>query len=302
MDSNQEPNPDLLYRKSKQAHRIAIVFCFLLAFFWPVGAFFAWIFLGTAVYFGFLGWYYNYHAAPREYSTTKPSASPTSEVPKGLIQIIRYLPFIMGLVIFGIIARLVFSNSTPEDETIKVDTQEVDSEKRAANENSTNDLDALTNRGNEFYNQGKFDSALFYYDRVLTIDPSNQFAQYDKALVYYAQKNYNRSVPILIRCLYRHPDYGEAFWLLGDNYYDRHRLDSAKICFELAYEKGIRDGGFLQLMASLYEADARPKAIELYKESIHQDSTLLDSYRKLAELDPSQRDAYQRMMTKWNPK
>ena len=167
-------------------------------------------------------------------------------------------------------------------------------------EDNADDIDVLTNRGNEFYNQGKHDSALFYYNRVLTIDPSNQFAQYDKALVYYSQKDYSRSIPILVRCLYKHPDYGEAFWLLGDNYYDRHHLDSAKFCFDRAYEKGIRNGGLLQLMASLYEADDRSKAIGLYKESIQQDSTLLDSYRKLIALDPPEADVYQRRMSKWS--
>jgi tetratricopeptide (TPR) repeat protein len=303
MESNQEHNMDKLHRKAIRAKRLAIISCFLLALFWSLDAFFAWVFLGLAVYFRFLSAYYDYQATPKEpdpeYRPKQPYPSPAHEGSKRPIRVIRLLPVILSLVIFAIIARMITSGTDSAEATSNREIQEEDSTKSLIGENNSNDLDVLTNRGNEFYNNGKYDSALFYYNRVLTIDPSNQFAQYDKALVYYAQKDYGRSVPILLRCVRQHPGYGEALWLLGDNYYDRHHLDSAKICFDLAYEKGIRNGGLLQLMASLYETDNRPKAIALYKESIEQDSTLVDSYRKLAELDPSQKNSYQRMMTKW---
>jgi tetratricopeptide (TPR) repeat protein len=163
----------------------------------------------------------------------------------------------------------------------------------------TPSADAITNRGNEFYEQGQYDSAMVYYDKVLLKDPSNQFAQYNKGLVYYSQKNYNRSVPTMLRCVREHPDYGEAYWLLGSNYYDRQRLDSARICFDRAYEKGVRNGGFLQLLASLYEPADRAKAIGLYQESLQQDSSLVDSYRKLIVLESGRAAEYQSKMKKW---
>jgi tetratricopeptide (TPR) repeat protein len=143
---------------------------------------------------------------------------------------------------------------------------------------------------------------LNYYNRVLAVDPENQSAQYDKALVYYAKKDYRRPVPILLNCLDQHPDYGEAYWLLGDVYLDSHNPDSAKICFDRAYLKGIRNGGFLQLMASFYEKESKFKAAELYRESIQQDSTLVDSYRKLIELDPDRAEEYQQLVRKWRAK
>jgi len=300
MNSNQEFNPDIFHRKARLAGRIAIVSCFLLAIFWPLGSFFGWIFSGAAVYFGFLTWFYRNQAEPKEPTRGGEArdVSVTAETSKK-IRINILIPIVVGLFIFGAIARSIISSSTAAEETSVDVSGKEDVEKVAPEEGKSDDIDVLTNRGNKFYDEGKYDSALFYYNRVLTIGPTNQFAQYDKALVYYAQKDYGRSVPILIRCLRQHPDYGEAFWLLGDNYYDRHNLDSAKICFDRAYEKGIRHGGFLQLMASFYEVNDRSKAIALYKQSIEQDSTLLDSYRKLISLDPSQSGAYQRMMSKW---
>lgn len=303
MDSNQEPNADGLLRKAKLANRIAIVSCFLLALFWAVDAFFFWVFFGAAAYFLYLAWHYKNQATPKEQFRGQggeqelfyPAADGTKK-----IRISPLIAFVTGLMIFGAIAWMVFSGSIDESENPVEETQEAGAEKIVAEGSNSNDLDVLTNRGNEFYNQGKYDSALFYYNRVLKIDPSNQFAQYDKALVYYAQKDYSRSIPILVHCIRQHPEYGEAYWLLGDNYYDRHNLDSAKICFDRAYEKGIRNGGVLQLMASLYEADNRPRAIALYKESIQQDSTLLDSYKKLIELESSRADEYRLLMKKWS--
>jgi len=304
MDFNQELNEGGLLRKAKLADRIAIVSCFLLALFWAVDAFFFWVFFGAAVYFRFLAWHFKNQATPkgqayRHGGEQEPSYRAADRTKK--IRISPLIAFVAGLVIFGTIAWMIFSGSVDESENPIEKTQVEDAEKIIADETNPNDLDVLTNRGNEFYNKGKYDSALFYYNRVLTIDPTHQFAQYDKALVYYAQKDYSRSIPILVHCIHQHPEYGEAYWLLGDNYYDRRNLDSAKICFDRAYEKGIRNGGVLQLMASLYEVDNRPKAIALYKESIQQDSTLLDSYKKLIELDPSRRNEYQGMMTKWTP-
>ena len=87
---------------------------------------------------------------------------------------------------------------------------------------------------------------------------------------------------------------------MGDVYYDRNNPDSAKICFDQAYKNGLRNGSFLQLMASLYENLNRNRATELYKLSLGKDSTLIGSYRKLAELDPSNAERYQTMLRKWS--
>ena len=300
MDSNQEIDQDELQRKGRRSLRIAVGAGFFLALLWPLGSFFFWIFFGTAAYFGFLAWFYNNRAKPQEPDwRQEPHAVYDTSVASKKVRLNLLIPIVVGLFIFGAIARSIISSSSQEETPIEEIIAE-DSEPITAEENNPNDLDVLTNRGNKFYDEGQYDSALFYYNRVLTIDRSNQFAQYDKALVYYAQKDYRRSISILRRCLHEHPEYGEAFWLLGDNYFDRQQLDSAKLCFNSAYEKGLRQGSFLQLMASVYEISDRSKAIGLYKESIQQDSTLTDSYKKLIVLDPSNAIAYQTMLSKWS--
>ena len=136
MDSNQDLNADVLHRKAKRANRMAIVSCFLLALFWPVGAFFAWIFLGAAVYFGFLTWFYKNQATPREPDREQegkqnPYASPSSGGSKSPIPI-RFLIPIMVLVIFGVIARMIISSSAHEEKTSEEEPQEVDAEKSPA--------------------------------------------------------------------------------------------------------------------------------------------------------------------------
>ena len=199
-----------------------------------------------------------------------------------------------GVVISTIVILSVSSSSDNEDTPTETD-QEVNPGDESV-PNKSGSVDALTNRGNELYSQGEYDSALIYYNRVLAFDARNQYAMYDKALVYYAKKDYNRCVPILRACIRQYPDYGEALWLFGDVFYDRNNLDSAKICFDRAYATGLRTGSFLQLMASVYENENLSRAIELYKESIQQDSTLIESYRKLSMLEPSSAEEYSNAM------
>ncbi len=306
MDSEQERVAGLLQRKAKRATRAAVIFIFLLALFWSVDAFFVWIFLGAATYSGFLALLYHWQANPREVhqagekrkqaDSSRPSAVP--EIMKSRMK--TFLPIMVALVVLAIVARLVVTASS-NHEGPSEKNEEDNSESQPTSTTESNDIDLLTTRGNDLLNQGQYDSALFYYNRVLTLDPTNQYAQYDKALAYYSRQDYNRPIPILLRCISQHPNYGEAFWLLGDTYFNLHNIDSAKVCLERAYENGIRSGGFLQLMASLYENDPS-RAIALYKESLAQDSSLLDSYRQLAKLEPTRAREYTEIMNRWERK
>jgi tetratricopeptide (TPR) repeat protein len=289
-----ELDPKILMQKGRRAGRAAIISCFLLACFWSLDPFFIWIFLGAAVYSGFLVWFYARQARPAELAQERwvepePGRPGPGRINRAWIFILASIAFF----IVTVIARALLSASTGNDDSPLI---------KSESDPGNNELDALMNRGNDFYSDGKFDSALSCYNRVLVVDPENQAAQYDKALVYYAQKDYRKPVPLLLNCLRKYPDYGEAYWLLGDVYIDRHNPDSAKICFAYAYLKGIRDGSFLQLMASFYEVDEKFKAAELYRESLEHDSSLVESYRKLIKLDPARAEEYQRMLAKWSKK
>lgn len=289
--------------KVKRYNWLAVIFSFLLALLWPVGGYFFWILGGAIIYFLFLAWFYS----PRKreepsYKQTwrRPGQATTGSTPpdprQNLQRRIRMIVLlVMGsffflLLTFIIIGIMSDDSTLVEEEIENVKSSFVDMD----------NVDAVISRGNEFYNQGQYDSAMFYYDKALQLDPGNQFAQYDKALIYYSQENYRTSARILKDVLKTHSDYGYAYYLLGDNYEATHRTDSAMICFEKAYQYEVRDAGLLQNMGDIYaERGNSAIAIKYYKEALGQDSTLVDVYKALADLDKERQIWYRQQAKKY---
>jgi tetratricopeptide (TPR) repeat protein len=286
-----------LLRKARIAVRVAVAFLFLLALTWSVNSFFIWFFLGLALYAGFLAKHY--------YDQTEPEEAPTgfreSDSHEGVNQnpatpktrILIFVIAFVGLLIVVVIARVVLSASADQDQALRENSPQDKSVPSRA-------VDSLTNAGNNLYNGGKYDSALIYYNAVLELEQNNQSAQYNKALVLYSTGKYPDARALVSRCLHQYPDYGDAFWLLGDICSAMNDPDSARKCFEGAYENGIRSGSFLQTMAASFEAEDKIRAINLYKESLQQDSSLTEAYQKLAELDPANASEYQNMQQRKN--
>ena len=154
-------------------------------------------------------------------------------------------------------------------------------------------LDSLIDKGNESYDRGEYDNALANYEKVLRVQPSNQYGLYNKALVFYAQKNFRKSISLTRYCIEINPDFAVAYFLLGDDYKFIDQRDSALYFFEQAYELGSRDSGLLQNRGDFYfDQQKKKQAASFYKEAIQQDTTLVDVYDRLAELDPDQAAMY----------
>lgn len=125
----------------------------------------------------------------------------------------------------------------------------------------------LTGTGNDFVNKGENDSADYYYTRALEIDPNYLEAVYGKGLVLY----------------------------------NRGEKDEANKNFLQAYEGGYRYPWLSWVLADANDkAGNTDKAIELYKESVNLDSSYVDSYRRLAELVPAERDLYLQLADKYS--
>lgn len=301
MDFQGDPDIPGLRRKGRRALRCAVAASFLLAFFWSVSDFLVWLFLGAAVYCYFLSWFYNFQTSPRvtlSYEQQRSEMNPDTASSPFAKRLSVFLFVFFAITAVAVFFKISMSTSTSDSDENPEEIRE-DEQAQQHTPNSGQILDSLTDRGNNMYNNGKFDSAIVFYNRVLKLDPDNQSALYDKALAHYGKNEFNLAIPILQKCLSLHPEYGEALWLLGDVYYNWSKLDSAKVYFDRAFGVGLRNGTFLQLMAGLYEPLEKSRAIELYRESIHQDSTLVESYKKLAELEPSGAADYQRRMKKW---
>lgn len=299
---SEASDPDSI--RSKRFLRLAIVSAFLLAFFWPLGKFFFWIFAGATTYFAFLAVYYRPRPvqASRSYQTQSRSDRFTTASSADVKSKIKIIAIVVGGIIFFIlfllmvIGFIVGNDNSPESPP----SESAELPDRAALDSNPNDIDALTNVGNQFYSIGQYDSAMAYYDRVLRIDQQNSSAMFNKSLVYYQLKNYSKSMEWSRKCVSLHPENADAYTLVGDNYYAQQNNTEALSWYRQAYDKGANNPELLNMMAYLYDQqNNRSEAIRLYKETLQQDSSLVAIYERLAELEPGNAARYQALANRW---
>jgi len=301
MDSEDEHKTKLVNRYT----RLAIASAFLLALFWSLGSFFFWIFAGTTACFAFLAFYFRPRVEREEekFEFTQPAwqatkhATPINVSPKNvkLIVVISVLAFFGFLLILMIIGF-----ATGGDNPAQISEENIINESRELLSEDPTNLDAITNLGNSFYANGQYDSAMVYYERVLKIDSKNSSGLYNKGLVLYQKKEYQKSMDILRQCISLYPDNTDAIMVLGDNYYSQEQFIQALDWYKQAYDKGAKTAGLLNVMAYIYDQqNQKGEAIRFYKEALQQDSSLVDVYTRLADLDPNDSDWYKKKAQAW---
>jgi len=156
--------------------------------------------------------------------------------------------------------------------------------------------EAILGYGNVLAIQSKSDSAMIMFDRALELNPDYREASYAKSLAYYNQQKYSESIHILNDLISNQPDYYDAMLLLGDNYYTQNKYDEAIPWYEKAYQDGqMRSRVICHVMAYIYDTKGDPeRAINLYKEALTYDSTVVDIYKRLGELIPTEEGNYYR--------
>ncbi len=293
---------------SKWPKRLALVFILLFALFWSLGPFFFWILLGLSTYFGFLALissesikasvsdmlssFGSQQSSRNPYPpdrpqtvTQEPGSTPRTAMKFIRVFIIIFMSLFIFLFLVGVFVGKDGGDGDPASETIE-----------STGTTSEADGSELWNdRGNASLADSKYDSALFYYNKALAIDPENTYALYNKGLAYTLQQDYKRANRYARKCVRFHPDYDPAWWLLGYNYDLMNNLDSAVYCMEKAYRNDYSQPDFLQLMAEVYvKKDRRKDALEAYKKLVTQDTTQAEIFRKMAELDPANAETYRR--------
>jgi tetratricopeptide (TPR) repeat protein len=283
--------------KSRWARTLAISFAALFAIFWSLGSFFFWLLLGCSVYFTFLSIYFsdtqfNFFAGRQDNRDPDtgyrgPDASRGGTAPNPAVRAVRIIVFsVIGFFTFLFFVGIFFGEDVPEDNDASA-TQETNETSAAV---STDD----NSKGNAFFNDGNYDSALWYYDRVLVKNPDDQDGLYNKSLVHAMNQRYSESIPLVRRCLQLYPNYNEAWWLLGYDYNAINNLDSAVYSVERAYNNDFKETSFLELMGEIYsKTGARDKAKEFYLKVIEKDSDNINACKALIELDPDNAARYQ---------
>jgi tetratricopeptide (TPR) repeat protein len=284
---------------------LTILFLILFAIFWSLGSFFFWGLFGLTLCFGFL-WIYTSASFRAKMDAIRSAFSRQSRPPKNPYQAFRprseaqsspvqplNIPRVIRLLTIGFFALfffffivgLFFGDDEGAGEEVTLQNYE-----EAPLEDSTT---VWNDRGNAALENNKFDSAFYYYDQALAIDPQSVYALYNKGLAYSLKQDYRRSNGLARQCVLYHPDYDPAWWLLGYNYDLTSNVDSAMYCLEKAYANGYNQPDFLQLVAEVYvKRDRRKEALEVYKRIVDMDTTRAEIFRKMAELDPVNADTY----------
>lgn len=245
--------------KADRWFRAAIVLALLYGITFSLNSFFNWIFFFAAVYAFFMsyftlpvqpkifqgkrrpggGW-----TGPTQFNTGTSQSTTEARIKRVIFSIVG--GFFALMILFFIIGIL-----NPEDQQQNVED--------AVNEAMMLTPQELVNEGHQFFNEGNYDSADFYYGLAIGKDPGNMEAVYGKGIV-----------------LWQHD-----------------RKDEAMVLFEESYEGGYRYAWLSWVLADMHDKNGNSsRAISLYKESISLDSANEDSYNRLAELEPENRDKY----------
>jgi len=303
MNASDEEKTKLVKRYT----RLVIASAFFLALLWPLGNFFFWIFFGATAYFAFLVFYYRPRSEKdsekMKFEYTRPSWQKAKQ-PSSISASPKNVKLIMALLVISISGLLlifmIIGFATGEENSVQQNEDITVSENRNVLSADPENLDALTNLGNSFYALGQFDSAIRYYERVLKVDPVNNSGLYNKGLTLYQQKDYKKSMEFLRKCISLYPDNVDAVLVLGDNYYAQENFNEALVHYKQAYDKGSRISSLLNVMAYIYELqNQKSQAIRFYKEALQQDSSLVDVYVRLAELEPRSSDWYTKKAEAW---
>jgi hypothetical protein len=255
-------------KKAGRWFRAFIVLSLLYGITFSLDGFFNWIFFCAALYSLFMSYFLLpvqpkvFQSRPREsrggqFNTgqfQQSQAAPTVQASRARRVIIGIAAIVFGLFLLPPMIQGFIAGWNGEDlpDTSNGDEASLQTE-------PANDAMAYVDIGNEFFNNQQYDSAEAYYEKALEVDAN----------------------------------YGAAVYGRGIVSYNRGRIDEANSFFLSAYEKGYRYPWLSWALADMYDKQGQTvRATEFYKESVGLDSSYTDSYKRLAEIEPANRQKW----------
>ncbi len=157
--------------------------------------------------------------------------------------------------------------------------------------------------GNTLVGLNRYDTAIYVYDRALAIFPEYTEAHYGKAFALYQSGRYREAIGETRMTLNYEPDHLNAMLLTGDCFYTQQQLDSALYYYTGAYSTGYRNAVLCHLMAYIYDTRGQTNlAIKHYKEAVELDGSLAEVFARLGELVPGEEgNRYRNRAAELNP-
>ncbi len=211
----------------------------------------------------------------------------------------KYLSWIIGLVSIISAVYWVFDQGLPMyhqwhaeqifDEALALEGQGAHAEALKKYKKSVNEFDLLPgsylNMGIIFLNEGSLDSALYYFNLGLIVEPGYGLAMYNRGVVYYNQGEYRTMIDQFYSYEKATPDNHDHDLMMGDGFYNIQLIDSEFIYYQRATTDGKQSGALSYMMGRIM-ADKRQwsEALVYLDESIKLDSVSADSYLLLSEV------------------
>lgn len=331
MNDGLNPTPKAS-NKSRTYFIIGLALLFIMAITWALDDSFVYSSLGAAVFFFFLAYYnrtrpssasssyQSYHARSRHQQSSRPKnfmddildslrqsgtgksrdPRPQSKQQEASRKVVMIAMLIFGSFVLMITLSIFFTDGSEVDDVTYNEFYEkaeqaryngqYDSAEyyyRKVLEDDPDHLNALNGLGILSLNRERYDLAVNQFENVLRVDPDYRYARYNKALTLYYQRNYRGSLKETFNLLQRSPDYYDAMQLAGDNYYDQQRYDSAKYWYDQGYDSGVRNAWICHVLGYLYDRkNETQRAVDLYREALSYDSSKVDIYVRLGEIFP----------------
>lgn len=254
-------------KKANRWFRIAIVLALLYGATFSLNSFFNWVFFFASAYAFFMS-YFLLPAQPKIFQGkqrpsggwTRPAQKDTGRGPAPADQAakVKRIMFIIAGTFFGLFFFFFIIGIMNPEPP----AQEYEDLYANGSQPTASDL---VNRGNDLFNNQEYDSAGKYYDRAYALDHTNMEAIYGKGIVLYATGNEEQAMPL----------------------------------FRQSYEGGFRFAWLSWVLADMHEKNGNSaQAALLYKESVNLDSSFVDSYKRLAELEPENSFKYLQLAEK----
>jgi tetratricopeptide (TPR) repeat protein len=322
MESGRNPAHSISKRKAKLYISLSVFFLFLLALLWSVDASLIYLFTGACIFFLYKGLatvglrWRNDNTFARSSNESNRDAdlahelntifkeqshaefTETQQRPNKPHQGALVIASVIFLFILVVFIGIFSGGDSDADEAfvqqadIFYNTGNYDSAQlyyRKALAANPDHIQALLGYGNGCMVKEQYDSAIFMYDKIIAVDRDFDEAHYQKGLVLYYQKNYDQAIVEMTDLISRDPSHSEAMQVIGDCYYNMKRYDMALRWYDQAYANGLRNRYLCHLMGFIYETNGdKQKAIQLYKEALAYDDSVLDIYMRLGALLPDE--------------
>jgi Tfp pilus assembly protein PilF len=135
-----------------------------------------------------------------------------------------------------------------------------------------------------FLFNGQLDSANYYCDLALAVNPNYEWALLNKGKIFYSQKNYN-DIQAFRKYEVAAPSSHEHDLMMGDELFNVQKYDSALFYYQRAYNENKKSPELCFLIGTiLSERQNWNEAITYFNESIQIDSTFAKAHLSLADV------------------